>query len=126
MNDTYMEQEELNRYVSQFWAGFAFYDFYRFATLRKFNYFTAPSGKLFQYFNSGVPVIGNQLSGFKMVEDHKAGQLIEHLGSLEIKKALDVINASYLEFSTNSKKLSREFDLKYYMDKAVREITGTN
>lgn len=124
LNDTYMSSEELNRYVSTFWAGFAFYDFYRFHSLRKFNYYTAPSGKLYQYFNSGIPVIGNQLEGFNIVENKRAGKLIKHLSSIEIKRALDTIDASYYELASNAKKISLEFDLQKFMDNVITNITS--
>jgi len=123
LNDTYMSAGELTRYVSGFWAGFAFYDFYRFSMVRSFNYYTAPSGKLYQYFNSGIPVIGNQLSGFQIVESKNAGRLVKYLSSLEIKNALDAIEVSYLEIASNSKKISLEFDLKIFMDNVIDKIT---
>src|SRR5690606_7552230 len=49
LDDRYLEEKELTKYVSGFRIGFVFYDFYRFEYINKFNYHTAPSGKLFQY-----------------------------------------------------------------------------
>lgn len=110
IDDSYMDADTLTHYISTFRAGFVFYDFYRFEYLRTFNYYTAPSGKMFQYFNSGVPVIGNKLSGLEMIESSNAGVLIPYLSSLQIKIALDKIESSYLNTAENAKKLSEKFD----------------
>lgn len=122
LNDSYMMPSELNRYVSNFRVGFAFYDFYRFEYLRRFNYYSAPSGKMYQYFNSGVPVIGNQLNGFNVIERSKCGELIKCLSSKEIKKALDLIEENYFEFAINSKKTSLDFDQEKFMDNVIKHI----
>ncbi len=110
IDDSYMDTDTLTHYISTFRAGFVFYDFYRFEQLRTFNYYTAPSGKMFQYLNSGVPVIGNRLSGLEMIESSNAGVLIPYLSSLQIKIALDKIESSYLNIAENAKKVSENFD----------------
>lgn len=110
VDDSYMDADALTHHISTFRAGFVFYDFYRFEHLRTFNYYTAPSGKMFQYFNSGVPVIGNKLSGLEVIESSNAGVLIPYLSSLQIKIALDKIESSYFNTAKNAKKVSEKFD----------------
>jgi hypothetical protein len=126
INDTYMDATGLTQFISKFWAGFAFYDFYRFPHLRRFNYYTAPSGKLYQYFNSGVPVVGNMLEGFTMVDNYNAGKLISYLSANQIKNALDYIENDYNEISENSKKLSFHFDSASFLQKFIKEFLISN
>ena len=117
IDETYLSAEELTRYLSRFRIGFAFYDFYRFTNLRNFNYYTAPSGKMYQYFNSGVPVIGNAHSGFSIVIEKGAGEIVGSLGSYSIKKAIDTIEHNYLAIARSAKEASKEFDLDKYLKK---------
>jgi len=119
IDDSYADQVELTKFISEFWVGLAFYDFYRFPFFRGFNYYTAPSGKLYQYFNAGVPVIGNQLSGFKIIEESNVGRLIPYLSSLQIKRALDDIEANYYDMAIRAKQLSREFDSNVFLDRFI-------
>lgn len=110
LNEDYLMPSELNDYLSTFRIGFVFYDYVRYDFIDKFNYHTAPSGKLFQYYNAGIPVIGNSLVGLKSVEEFKAGVLISGLGSLSIKKAIDQIEDDYFNYSSRSKEASKIFD----------------
>lgn len=110
INEEYMDATTLTKYVAQFRIGFVFYDFYRYDHLRRFNYYTAPSGKLFQYLNSGVPVIANKIDGFQFIEDNKAGKLIPYLSSAQIKSAITYINNNYNDTVSNAKALSKQYD----------------
>lgn len=122
MNDIYLEPAELTQYVSRFRVGFAFYDVFRFPILRQFNYYTSPAGKLFQYFNSGVPVVANKLPCFELIENKGAGQMVSCLSSLEIKRAVDIIENSYLLTAQNSKNISHEFDFGSFLAPALRKL----
>jgi len=117
----YSDADSLTRFISTFWAGLAFYDFYRFPFYRSFNYNTAPSGKLYQYFNAGVPVVANRLSGFRIVEEAKAGQLVPYLSSVQIERALKAIEADYSEMAVNAKRLSKRFDVVPFVDAFIHE-----
>lgn len=110
IDEEYLDAETLTAYVSKFRIGFAFYDFYRFEQVRSFNYFTAPSGKVFQYLNSGVPVVANDLKGFELLKVTDAGVLVPSLSSKAIKTAIDEIESSYLKYAQNAKLASKEFD----------------
>jgi hypothetical protein len=122
----YLTQAELTRYLSKFRIGFAFYDFYRFSFYRAFNFFSAPSGKVYQYLNSGVPVIGNYLSGFKFIEQNNCGKLISHLSTKQIKAAIDAIEEDYLLFAENAKKLSYEYDFQKMVQPFLEYIDKEN
>jgi hypothetical protein len=110
IDSAYLTESELTNYVSKFRIGLAFYDFYRFAYLRTFNYFTAPSGKVFQYLNSGVPVIANVLPGFQFIQENNCGKLIGHLSSQQIKLAINAIEDDYITIAQNAKTLSAKYD----------------
>jgi hypothetical protein len=110
LDEEYLDNENLTLYISKFRIGFVFYDFYRFEERRKFNYFTAPSGKMFQYFNSNVPVIGNHCEGLKIIEQYGAGKLISSLGSRAIKNAIDEIENNYEIYVKNAKEVAKIFD----------------
>lgn len=110
INNDYLDATSLTEYISQFRIGFAFYDFYRFENVRSFNYYTAPSGKVFQYLNSGVPIISNKLPGFDFIEQKGAGVLIPYLTSNAIKKAIGKIESDYISIAENAKKCSKDLD----------------
>lgn len=112
LDDEYISPNELNQYLSKFFIGFVFYDFLRFDFINSFNYKTAPSGKLFQYFNAGVPVICNQIDGLSSVQEFTAGLMINSLGSSSIKHAIDEINLNYDSYVNGAKKASLHFDFK--------------
>lgn len=119
----YLSEKDLTYYLSKFRIGFAFYDFYRFSHLRSFNYFTAPSGKVFGYLNSGVPVIGNILPAFEFIEKNDCGKLISHLSSIQIKSAIDAIEDNYLYYAENTKRLSAEYDFNKMIQPFINFIT---
>lgn len=112
LDEIYLDSNQVQQFISNYRIGFVFYDYYRFEFIDKFNYHTGPSGKLFQYYNAGLPVIGNRISGLSSVEEFKCGVLIETMGSLAIKGAIDKIEAEYFGFSERSKAASIEFDFK--------------
>lgn len=112
LDDAYLDPVELNSYISRFYAGFVFYDIYRFPEMHSFNYFSAPSGKLFQYYNAGVPVIGNRLSGLNTVEEFASGILIDSLGAKSIANALDQIENEYSKYVTGASTAAEFYDFK--------------
>jgi hypothetical protein len=120
LDDEYLSAENLNNYVSQFRIGFVFYDFYRFDFINRFNYHTAPSGKLFQYYNAGIPVIGSNISGLSSVKELGAGILIDSMSSLSIKKSIDSIEENYLNFAKSSKEASKSYDFKANIQEFIR------
>lgn len=126
LNDQYMEPAALNRYVGDFRIGFVFYDFYRFENIDTFNYKTAPSGKLFQYYNAGIPVIGNNVPGLSSITQYKTGIQISTMGSLAIKRAIDEIESNYEGFAMNSKKASENFDFNRNVGPFVDFLNGPN
>ncbi|HNW90494.1 MAG TPA: hypothetical protein PKN48_12585 [Bacteroidales bacterium] len=124
INKDYFSATELTHYVSKFRIGFAFYDFYRYAHLRTFNYFSVPSGKVFQYLNSGLPVIANNMSGLKFIEDTQCGKLIDYISSIQIKAAIDAIERDYEHFAKNAKSFSKENDFETQINPFIKYLEG--
>jgi glycosyltransferase involved in cell wall biosynthesis len=112
VDDGYLSSEDLNRYLSRFFIGFVFYDHLRFEMMERFNYQTAPSGKLFQYYNSGVPVVANRVDGLQSVQELETGVMIDSLGSGSIKGAIDQITGDYARYAAAAKQASFHFDFK--------------
>lgn len=94
IDTNYVEQHELASYLNKFRIGFCFYDT-RQPKMDKFNYHTAPSGKLFQYHASGIPVIASDLPGLNSVRNYNTGVMIPDLSPETIYKAIQTIKANY-------------------------------
>jgi hypothetical protein len=110
IDEAYLDEIELNEYLKQFYIGFVFYDHFRFDFINKFNYKTVPSGKLFQYYNAGVPVICNKLEGLDSVDVLSTGVYINTMSSMQIKYAIEKIDQNYQTMSLNAKNASKQFD----------------
>ena len=110
LNDSYLEPNQLNSFLSECHIGFVFYDACRFDGINTFNFHTAPSGKLFQYYNAGVPVVTSNISGLNSVKEFGAGIMISSLNARSIKNAITQIDNNYYEFAENAKKAAAYFD----------------
>jgi hypothetical protein len=110
LDEVYLNETELNEYLKSFYIGFVFYDHFRFDFINTFNYRTAPSGKLFQYYNAGVPVICNKIEGLDSVDSLSTGISIDTMSSLQIKNAIESISFTYQAMSLNAKQASKHFD----------------
>jgi len=110
LDETYLNPDCLNNFLSGYYIGFVFYDAFRFAKVNSFNYITAPSGKLFQYYNAGIPAIVSNIKGLNSVKELGTGIMINALNSSSIKNAITEIEANYLQFAMAAKKASIQFD----------------
>lgn len=104
----YMESKQLLKYLHQFKVGFCFYDL-RFEDVNQFNFWMAPSGKLFHYFAAGVPVIATDLPGMQVVRDFNAGILIRDDDPRTIRAAIEEIEATYEEKVLGCYKAASQF-----------------
>jgi len=111
ISSEYIEQESVQQEISYFDIGFVLYDF---SILQKsdFNYTSSPSGKLFNYYASGIPVIGTKVSGLESVEAYSAGVLINDATPELIVNAATKILANYEDFSKNALRASIAFDFE--------------
>jgi glycosyltransferase involved in cell wall biosynthesis len=90
----YFSSSEMLLEVSKYRIGFCFYDF-SFPEIDNINYRTAPSGKMFTYFATGVPVIGVNIPGLKPILDFDAGVLIDNFSPETIFNAVNLIEEDY-------------------------------
>ena len=110
--EVYLSPADLNDFLLDYYIGFVFYDAFRFDFINIFNYKTAPSGKLFQYYNAGIPVVAINLPGLKSVEEFSAGILINCLGSKSIAQAISQISESYVSYAHGAHKAAAHYDFK--------------
>ena len=109
LDETYTPQDEIIDYISQFSLGFCLYDFNRISS-KDFNYLSSPSGKLFNYYAAGVPVIGTDVLGLKSVRQFRTGVLIQEISPGSIQEGISKIIAGYREFSRNCILAAKYFD----------------
>lgn len=124
LNERYIQQEEVIEYLSKFSIGFCFYDLELIAK-QDFNYISCPSGKLFNYYAAGVPVIGSDIIGLNSVKEFQTGILLNDLSAKSIAQAIKTIFDNYQEFKKNCLKAARYFDfdssVKSYKDYLLRK-----
>lgn len=100
IDDSYTEYSEIIEYISSFEIGICFYRV-DYIQENKFNYYTAPSGKMFNYLAAGVPVIGSDLPGLKIIENYNCGVLLRDTSPIEIRNAVEKIRKNYQEYRNN-------------------------
>src|SRR5262249_17424047 len=121
IDTNYLEMDALVEFLKDFRIGLCFYDT-RFDFYDRFNYRTGPSGKMFAYFASGVPVIGDNLPGLGIVEEFGAGVLIEDLDAGSILSAIQKIEANYDYYAKNCLKAAEHFSFEESLQPFVDEL----
>jgi hypothetical protein len=121
IDTNYLEMDALVEFLKAFRIGFCFYDT-RFDFFDRFNYYTAPSGKMFTYLASGVPVICNNLPGLRVVEEFGAGVLIEDLDAGSILSAIKKIEANYDYYAQNCLKAAAHFSFEESLQPFIDEL----
>lgn len=110
LDESYVSQDKVVAYLSEFYIGFCFYDFDLIEKNNTFNYISCPSGKLFNYYASGVPVIGSDILGLKSVKDFEAGILLKDPSLESICIAIGNIISNHQRFSENCLNAAAHFD----------------
>jgi hypothetical protein len=121
IDTNYLEIDALVEFLKAFRIGFCFYDT-RFDFYDRFNYHTVPSGKMFTYFASGVPVICNNLPGLRVVEEFGAGVLIDDLDASSILSAIQKIEANYDYYAQNCLKAAAHFSFEESLQPFIDEL----
>ncbi len=109
LDPDYLPQEEVVSYLSRFSAGFCFYDF-NLIKKNDFNYLSAPSGKLFNYYAAGVPVIGSDILGLQSVRDYATGVLLQELTPETIANGVRDVLKRHASMRKACAVAAREFD----------------
>jgi glycosyltransferase involved in cell wall biosynthesis len=110
IDDSYVKQELIIEYLSQYYVGFCFYDLSCTDETTRFNFISVPSGKLFNYYAAGVPVVGSNLLGLKSVQDFEAGVLLKEISTSHILQALRYTGEHHDRLSENCLKAAIHFD----------------
>jgi glycosyltransferase involved in cell wall biosynthesis len=121
IDTNYLEMDALLEFLKAFRIGFCFYDT-RFDWFDRFNFHTVPSGKMFTYLASGVPVICNNLPGLRVVEEFSAGVLIEDLDAGSILRAIQKIEANYDDYAQNCLKAAAHFSFEESLQPFIDEL----
>ncbi len=100
IHKNYLESKEMLAFIAQHEIGFCFYDL-SFPNMNTFNYKTAPSGKMFAYLAAGVPIVGINIEGLKVIEDFEAGVLINDFEPATILQAVKTIKSNYTFYKDN-------------------------
>ena len=107
---SYMDNDEVVKFITNYQVGFCFYNFDDpFIKSNYFNYFSAPSGKMFKYLAAGVPVVCSNILGFQFVKEYQCGILIDQLTEQEIHDAVVKIRSDYTFYVENAKTAARVF-----------------
>jgi len=118
---SYLEQEKVVEYMRPFDIGFCLYS-EKVICSNDYNYLSCPSGKLFNYFAAGLPVIGSKIIGLKPVEEFSCGILVGSQDTTTIKAALENIQSDYQSYVTNCFTAARHYDFST----AFRRILAVN
>jgi len=121
IDSSYASEEDILDYIKNYKIGVCFYDI-RYENINKFNYYTAPSGKLFKYLAAGIPVIVNNLIGLTEVLDRfQVGAVVNDLEPESIYKAILSINNNYEEWSANCMVAAQHYDFKKAIDVFIED-----
>jgi glycosyltransferase involved in cell wall biosynthesis len=111
LTSEYVSQDHIISYLQTFDIGLCLYDMWQ--TLKSdFNYLTCPSGKMYNYFASGLPVIGNDIPGLQDIRTFGAGILVDNFYPKTIASAINSIYREYNAYSMHSFQAAHHFDFK--------------
>jgi glycosyltransferase involved in cell wall biosynthesis len=116
----YVNNEDLYDYLGKFSIGITLYDIDSLK-YKSFNVVSCPSGKLFNYYNAGLPVIGNNILGLSSIRDFDCGILIDELSGKNIALAVGLIANNYDHYAENSKKAAFYFDFERGVNKFIEK-----
>jgi glycosyltransferase involved in cell wall biosynthesis len=108
-DDSYLENESINTFLSNYSIGFCFYDFNHISPAYRENRLYGPAGKIFNYFASGIPIIASNIPGFQIINENNAGILLENPSPENIENAVLEIKNNYDYYSRNSFNASKRY-----------------
>lgn len=113
LDSSYTSQDKIVDFLTNFSVGFCLYDF-NLIEKQDFNYLSCPSGKLFNYYAAGLPVIGSDILGLSSVKEFETGILLnkDDFRHETIEAAIKNISKNYQDLSNNCFKAAKHFDFK--------------
>lgn len=121
LDDAYVQDDDIPAYLGAFFAGFCLYDLAAIDP-RDFNYLSAPSGKLFNYYAAGVPVVASDMLGLKSVKELDTGVALQALTVEAITEALTRIDNRHAELVENCYRAARHFDFDTSVEPFLAEL----
>lgn len=125
IDETYIRQEDVTTYLSKFSIGICLYD-QELIRDNHFNYISSPSGKLYNYYLAGLPVIGNDIIGLNSIKKLSTGVSLKSIEAKNIALAVEKINKTYDEYKKNAIKAAEKYDFykayKHFIQKYDKKI----
>ncbi|MGB7202184.1 MAG: hypothetical protein WBD16_07935 [Pyrinomonadaceae bacterium] len=122
IDDEYLDDEDVVDYLRKFRIGFCFYNF-EIEWINNFNYYSAPSGKMFKYFAAGVPVVALNTIGSRPIVEFDCGVLIDDLNPERIKEAIDKIEANFEYYSQNCLRAAEHYSFDKMAEPFIEYLT---
>lgn len=108
--EEYIQQEDIIDFVSQFYIGLVGYD--TILVQEDYNYQSCPSGKLFNYYAGGVPVIGLNIEGLQSVNSFETGILLNTISVPTFIAAINQIEARYDSYVVRCFEAAEHYDFR--------------
>lgn len=123
INSDYVCQNAVVEHLTQYDIGFVLYDL---ALIRSddFNYRSSPSGKLYNYYAAGIPVIGIDIVGLQSVRECKAGILLSDITPNSLQTAIFELVRSYSEYRKNALIAGEIFEFRKAFNKIQALVLG--
>ena len=120
-NFEYLDDYSLKTLLEEQSIGLCLFEDY---ALKKYgyNYISSPSGKIYYYYMSGLPIIANDIIGNKHILDDNSGVLINEINEINIKFAIDSIIKNYEYFSINSYSSFKKYDYRKFFINGYKQI----
>jgi glycosyltransferase involved in cell wall biosynthesis len=122
LDDAYLAEDEVPEFLASFYAGFCFYD-RELIDPDDFNYLTSPSGKLFNYYAAGVPVVASDMPGLSSVGERQTGVAVASLAADTIAAAVATIELRHGELVENCLRAAEHFSFDKAIEPFVRALT---
>lgn len=116
----YVEQVDMRGYLDSFDIGMCLYN----VDSDDFNYQSVPSGKLFNYFSVGLPVVASDLIGLRAVCDFDAGVVIDSNATGALQQAVDRICTDYVALSSGAARAGNHFSFRRMAGPYVESIAA--
>jgi glycosyltransferase involved in cell wall biosynthesis len=109
LRENFLDEAAIPDFLSTFHVGLCLYELDG-ALARDFNYLSAPSGKMFNYFAAGIPVLGTDIPGLRPITESDAGILVPRNTTEALLQALDRILADLARFRAGAWSAARRHD----------------